>query len=50
MTMLESFNSRERDLQDWNELLRAADERLTLVNVVHPLGSVMSVMEVAFDA
>lgn len=50
MTMMQAFNSLERDLEDWKALLRGADERLTLVNVVQPLGSVMSVMEVAFEA
>jgi 6-hydroxytryprostatin B O-methyltransferase len=49
MTMMQAFNSLERDLEDWKELLRAADERLKMVNVVQPLGSVMSVMELTLD-
>ncbi|KAJ5967104.1 S-adenosyl-L-methionine-dependent methyltransferase [Penicillium viridicatum] len=50
MTMLQAFNSQERDLKDWTELLKGVDERLSLVNVVQPVGSVMSAMEVAFEA
>nr|QKG86290.1 O-methyltransferase [Aspergillus sp. FM242] len=50
MTMLQAFNSLERDLDDWKELLKGVDERLSLVNVVQPVGSVMSAMEVAFEA
>ncbi|RJE19621.1 o-methyltransferase [Aspergillus sclerotialis] len=46
MTMQQVFNSMERDLQDWEALLAMADERLELVNVVHPSGSVMSILEV----
>jgi len=46
LTMLQAFNSQERDLEAWEELLAAADERLKLVNVVQPFGSAMSVIEV----
>lgn len=49
MTMLQAFNSLERDLEDWKEILAAADPRLALVSVVQPTGSVMSVIEVVFD-
>ncbi|KAM5436481.1 putative 6-hydroxytryprostatin B O-methyltransferase [Microsporum ferrugineum] len=48
MTMLEAFNSLERDLEDWKELLTSVDERLTLKSVVQPVGSVLSVLEVTF--
>lgn len=46
LTMLQSFNSLERDIDDWKDLLSRADDRLSLVNVVQPVGSVMSVLEV----
>jgi 6-hydroxytryprostatin B O-methyltransferase len=46
MVMMQVFNSMERDLDDWKALLKAADERLEIVNVVQPLGSLMSVLEV----
>ena len=46
LTMMQAFNSKERELEDWKALLAAADERLRLVNVVQPFGSDMSVLEV----
>jgi len=45
LTMMQAFNSKERDLDDWNELFAAADSRLQLVKVLQPLGSAMSVLE-----
>jgi 6-hydroxytryprostatin B O-methyltransferase len=50
MTMLQSFNSKERDLVDWKALLADADAGLHLVNVVQPFGSALSVLEVTLDA
>lgn len=48
LTMIQAFNSKERDLDDWKDLLAAADPHLQLVRVVQPFGSAMSVLEVAF--
>ncbi|KAK9481518.1 O-methyltransferase-domain-containing protein [Lipomyces starkeyi] len=47
MVMMQAFNSKERDLDDWIKLLVTADLKLRLVNVVQPFGSVMSVLELA---
>ena len=47
LTMLQSFNSKERDLDDWKNLLALVDADLQLVRVVQPFGSAMSVLEVA---
>ncbi|KFY76985.1 hypothetical protein V499_03505 [Pseudogymnoascus sp. VKM F-103] len=47
LTMMQAFNSKERDLEDWENLLAATDPNLQLVNVVQPFGSAMSVLEVA---
>ncbi|KAM3065297.1 hypothetical protein ACMFMG_004318 [Clarireedia jacksonii] len=47
MTMLQSFNSCERDLRDWEDLVTHADERFQIVNVVRPQGSLMSLIEIA---
>ncbi|KAF2234946.1 S-adenosyl-L-methionine-dependent methyltransferase [Viridothelium virens] len=47
LTMMQAFNSKERDLDDWTDLLGAADPRLQLVRVVQPFGSAMSILEVA---
>ena len=49
LTMMQAFNSKERELEDWKALLAAADSRLRLVNVVQPFGSNMSVLEVVID-
>lgn len=47
LTMLQAFNSKERDLDDWKRLLSFADPNLQLVRVLQPFGSAMSVLEVA---
>lgn len=49
MTMIQAFNSKERDLDDWKDLLAIADPKLQLVRVVRPFGSAMSVIELAVD-
>jgi 6-hydroxytryprostatin B O-methyltransferase len=49
MTMLQSFNSKERDLDDWKALLADVDAGLHIVNVVQPFGSALSVLEVTLD-
>lgn len=46
LTMLQAFNSKERHLNDWTELLAVADPKLQLARVVQPFGSAMSVLEV----
>lgn len=50
LTMMQAFNSKERDLEGWEALLAAADRRLRLVNIVQPFGSDMSVLEVKLDS
>ncbi|KAJ5962783.1 hypothetical protein N7501_007724 [Penicillium viridicatum] len=45
LTMMQAFNSKERDLDDWKELFAAADPQLQLVKVLQPFGSAMSVLE-----
>lgn len=49
LTMMQAFNSKERDLDGWMDLLVAADPNLQLVGVKQPYGSAMSVLEVALD-
>jgi 6-hydroxytryprostatin B O-methyltransferase len=46
LTMVQAFNSKERHLDDWKELLEATDSGVELVSVTQPFGSAMSVMEV----
>lgn len=46
LTMMQVFNSHERDLDQWRALLAAADEGLRLRQVIAPFGSAMSLLEV----
>lgn len=53
--MLEAFNSKERELNDWEKLLSfacadATDGKLTLKSVTKPFGSVMSLLEVVWQS
>ena len=53
LTMIQTFNSKERELGEFTELFaQAADEEgfLLLKKIVKPPGSAMSVMEVAYQA
>jgi 6-hydroxytryprostatin B O-methyltransferase len=50
LTMRQTFNSKERELDDWTALFAAVDPMLRIVAVVQPPGSVMAVMEVAREA
>jgi hypothetical protein len=43
--MLQLFNGKERDLQEWQDLLEMADLRFHFRNVSKPAGSALSVME-----
>ena len=49
LTMMEAHNSKERELDEWVDLLKGADERLRLQNVVQPFMSLTSVLEVVRD-
>lgn len=49
LSMMQVHNSKERELDEWVSLLKDADERLMLQNVVQPFGSSMSVLEVVRD-
>lgn len=53
LTMIQTFNSKERELGEFTELFaQAADNEgcLILKKIVKPPGSAMSVMEVAYQA
>ncbi|KAL4962937.1 S-adenosyl-L-methionine-dependent methyltransferase [Aspergillus stella-maris] len=50
LTMMQMFNSKERELGEWVALLGEADERLRLVGVKKPFGSALSVLEVRLEA
>ncbi len=46
--MLEFHNAKERDLDDWNHLLKQADPRFRLEDVKKPKGSRLAIIEVAW--
>ena len=48
MTMLEAFNSLERDEEDWRRLLATADKGMTLRSIHEPTGSALSLLEVVY--
>ena len=50
LTMAQSFNSKERELGDWMELLRSTVPRLHLRDLKQPSGSAMAVMVVVKDS
>jgi 6-hydroxytryprostatin B O-methyltransferase len=49
LTMLQAFNSKERDLDDWKKLLSLASPDVQLKQVAQPFGSAMSILEVALS-
>ncbi|RWA10745.1 hypothetical protein EKO27_g4370 [Xylaria grammica] len=49
LTMAQNFNSYERELGEWEELLESAVPKLKLLNWTQPSGSAMAVMEVVLD-
>lgn len=46
LTMMETFNAHERDMDEWYGLFAGVDERLRIKRVVQPFNSNMAVMEV----
>jgi 6-hydroxytryprostatin B O-methyltransferase len=50
LTMIQSFNSKERELDEWKDLITTADPRLQLIGVTQPFGSAMSILEIQLSA
>ena len=48
MTMLEAFNSLERDEEDWRRLLATANRGLTLRGIQERTGSALSLLDVVY--
>ena len=48
MTMLEAFNSLERDEEDWRRLLATADRGMTLRSIQEPTHSVLSFLDIVY--
>ena len=49
LTMLQAFNAKERELEDWTALVGSVRPRLGIKGVVQPKGSVMAVIEVGLE-
>ncbi|KAB8218550.1 S-adenosyl-L-methionine-dependent methyltransferase [Aspergillus novoparasiticus] len=49
LTMLQSFNSTERDITEWTALVKKADPNLQIINIVQPVGSIMAVLEIVWE-
>ena len=49
LTMMQAFNSCERSLEDWADLLAKTDARLKMQSVRQPFGSAMAIMEVVLN-
>jgi SAM-dependent methyltransferase len=47
--MMQMFCGRERELEDWTDLLKSVDHKLIMRNVNQPVGSGLGVMEVVYD-
>jgi hypothetical protein len=45
LAMLAIANGKERDLEDWQNLLTRVDTRLKISNVIQPFGSAMGLIE-----
>lgn len=46
LTMLQSFNSKERELGEWSALITSVRPALKIVQIRQPIGSAMSVIEI----
>lgn len=43
--MLQLLNAREREASEWVTLFQEADERYQLINILHPEGSSLTLLE-----
>ena len=49
LEMMTNFNSKERDIEDWQDLFTRADPRLKIRQVNKPPGSVNSIIEASIE-
>ena len=49
ITMLDTFNAKVRELEDWKELFTAADPRFAIVGVKDPQDSRLGFIEVQWQ-
>ncbi|KAF2963098.1 hypothetical protein GQX73_g10465 [Xylaria multiplex] len=50
LTMASMFNSKERTVSEWKDLLISADPRFVMRSVVHPNGSALGIIEVVWES
>ncbi|KAJ6183795.1 hypothetical protein N7519_005096 [Penicillium mononematosum] len=46
MTMMQTFNSHERGMEEWEALVQAADSTLKIIRAIQPCGSAMTILEI----
>lgn len=46
MTMMETFNSHEREIDEWKDLIQGVHTGLRVQQVIQPAGSSMAIIEV----
>jgi hypothetical protein len=49
LVMKANFNAKERTVDDWTKMLRAADERFAIKEVTQPQGSQLQIIDVQWD-
>ncbi|KAF5021128.1 hypothetical protein F66182_6828 [Fusarium sp. NRRL 66182] len=49
LTMIQAFNAKEREVEEWSALLAQADPRLTIHAIERPAGSELSVIEARLE-
>ncbi|KAJ4135061.1 fusarubin cluster-methyltransferase [Fusarium equiseti] len=49
LTMIQTFNAKEREVEEWSALLGKADSRLKIRAIERPAGSELSVIEAALE-
>lgn len=47
--MLEIGNAKERDLSEWEQLFRQADERFSFQGMIQPVGSNLALLEATWE-
>ena len=48
LAMWGTHNAKERDLEDWQDLFRTADAGYSLVSVMKPMNSRLSILELVW--
>jgi predicted O-methyltransferase YrrM len=50
LVMKGCFNAKERSAEDWTKMLKAADERFMIKDVIQPKGSQLQIIDVQWDS